>query len=289
MVPMPLRIRCREISAADVDGVVNLLTSGFRERTRDFWVCALNRLSRHSNPPGTPKYGYLLECQRRPVGVLLLIWSVIEVGGEQKIRCNVSSWYVEPSFRSYAGMLVSHALKRRHVTYFNITPDPATFPILAAQGYTRYCSGRFLSAPAFSLRQSDARVNLVNSDIYPDADLPLFETDLLRAHADYGCISVTCGAADRRHPFVFLPQRTFGVVPFAYLAYCRRLDEFVHFAGPLGRFLAKRGFPFVVLDANGPIEGLTGKYSDGQPKYFKGPDQPRLGDIAYTERVMFGF
>jgi hypothetical protein len=79
------------------------------------------------------------------------------------------------------------------------------------------------------------------------------------------------------------------VVPFAYLAYCRRLDDFVRFAGPLGRFLAKRGFPFVVLDANGPIEGLIGKYSDGAPKYFKGPDQPRLGDIAYTERVMFGY
>jgi hypothetical protein len=25
------------------------------------------------------------------------------------------------------------------------------------------------------------------------------------------------------------------------------------------------------------------------PKYFKGQDKPRLGDIAYSERVMFGF
>jgi len=78
-------------------------------------------------------------------------------------------------------------------------------------------------------------------------------------------------------------------MPFVYLAYCRQLDDFVRFAGPLGRFLAWRRFPLVVLDANGPIGRLIGWYSDGFPKYFKGPDRPRLGDIAYSERVMFGF
>ena len=78
-------------------------------------------------------------------------------------------------------------------------------------------------------------------------------------------------------------------MPFAYLAYCRQVDDFVRFAGPLERFLAWRGFPLVVLDSNGPVKGLVGRYFDGAPKYFKGPDRPRLGDIAYSERVMFGF
>ena len=53
--------------------------------------------------------------------------------------------------------------------------------------------------------------------------------------------------------------------------------------------LAARGRPFVVLDSNGPIPGLVGKYFDAKmPKYFKGPDRPRLGDLAYTEAAMFG-
>ena len=78
------------------------------------------------------------------------------------------------------------------------------------------------------------------------------------------------------------------MVPFAHLAYCRDLNEFVRFAGPLGRFLARRGILLVVLDSNGPVGGLIGRYFDGPPKYFKGPDQPRLGDIAYSERVIFG-
>jgi hypothetical protein len=88
---------------------------------------------------------------------------------------------------------------------------------------------------------------------------------------------------------VFLPLRKAGIVPYAYLAYCRQLEEFVRFAGSLGRFLARYGCLLVVVDSNGPVKGLAGAYFDGTPKYFKGPNQPHLGDLAYSERVMFGF
>jgi hypothetical protein len=67
------------------------------------------------------------------------------------------------------------------------------------------------------------------------------------------------------------------------------MSDFVRFAGTLGRFLLKRGMPVFMLDANGPIEGLAGVYFAGRaPKYFRGPAQPRLGDLAYTEAVLFG-
>ena len=75
----------------------------------------------------------------------------------------------------------------------------------------------------------------------------------------------------------------------AKLIYCRDIHEFVRFARPVGRYLIARGRPFVIINSNGPIPGLVGKYfGDKTPKYFKGPDQPRLGDLAYTEVVMFG-
>ena len=79
------------------------------------------------------------------------------------------------------------------------------------------------------------------------------------------------------------------MMPFARLVYCRDVEDFVRFAGPLGRYLVRRGFPLVVLDANGPVPGLIGKYSNDFPKYFKGPDKPRLGDMAYSTRVIFDF
>jgi hypothetical protein len=281
-------IRCREIGTADIEGIVNLLTSGFRQRTRDFWVRALRRLSEHPTPSGFPKYGYLLESKGVSVGVILLIFSSILVNGEPRIRCNVSSWYVQPEFRAYATMLVSRALRHRHVTYFNLTPAPHTLPILEAQGYVRYCGGRFLAIPAISSWSSGSRVETVAHNICPGEDMLSSEIDLLLAHASYGCMSLTCSSANRRHPFVFMPRRKFGL-PFAYLVYCRDLKDFVRFAGPLGRFLVRHGIAAVVLDSNGPIDGLVGTYSDAFPKYFKGPDQPRLGDWTYSERVMFGF
>ena len=284
------QIRCREIAQSDIDGIVNLLTSGFRvhSRNREFWACAIKRLSEHPTPPGFAKYGYLLESDCAPVGVILLIYSSVPVNGETRIRCNVSSWYVEPAFRSHAAMLVSRALKRKQITYFNITPAPHTLPILDAEGYTRYCSGRFVAVPALSAWCPGCRVKVVTRDTYPGEDLQSFEIELMLAHENFGCISLICSSGDRRHAFVFAPRRKYGLFPFAYLVYCRDLEDFVRFAGPLGRFLAGRGFPLVVLDSNGPIPGLIGMYSDAYPKYFKGPDQPRLGDLAYSERAMFG-
>jgi len=53
--------------------------------------------------------------------------------------------------------------------------------------------------------------------------------------------------------------------------------------------LVRRARPFLLIDANGPIPGLVGKYFDDRmPRYFRGPQQPRLGDLAYTEIAMFG-
>jgi hypothetical protein len=283
-----LRTRCRQIGSADIDRIVNLLTSGLRP-TPDFWVRAFQRLSEHPTPPGYPKYGYLLESQGTPVGVVLLIFSSIVVNGKVRIRCSTSSWYVEPTFRSYAVMLRSLAVKHKHVTYFNITADRHTWPILEAQGFARYCDGRFVAVPALCTKSKRTRVEVVTPDISASQDLQSFEIELLLAHAKYGCISVTCSSGDRRQPFVFLPVREPLRVANAYLAYCRDLEEFVRFAGPLGRFLAWHGFPLVALDSNGPIKGLIGRYSDGFPKYFKGPDKPHLADLAYSERVMFGF
>jgi hypothetical protein len=289
MSPEPPRVRCREIAAPDLARTADLLTRGFPDHPHDFWTRALDQLSKHATPPGLPRYGHLLECNGAPVGVRLMIFSTIEVNGEPAIRCNVSSWYVEPAYRCYAAILDLRALGYRHVTYFNITPSPHTLPIVEALGYVRYCNGRFLTAPAVLKNHGELRIRRVTRTTSVDTDLGSFENDLLLKHVDYGCISVICTLRDHSYPFLFLPLRKAGIVPYAYLAYCRRLEDFVRFAGSLGRFLARHGYLLVVLDSNGPVEGLVGRYFDGPPKYFKGPNQPRIGDIAYSERVIFRF
>jgi hypothetical protein len=278
------KICCREIAEGDGAGVAALQAHGFPNRSREFWQRALGRLAARPSPAGYPRYGYLLVLDGDIVGVIMTIFSSVMSECRETVRCSLSSWYVLPEYRCYASMLTSRALARPEVTYVNITPGPHTFAILEAQGYERYCTGRFISVPAIAALSG---TKIAAFDGEAGGDLAPFEAELLAEHTAYGCIAVTCTAEDGRHPFVFATGRTTRA-PAAYLTYCRDVSEFVRFAGPLGRYLAWRGHPLVILDANGPVRGLAGKYYDEWPKFFKGGEAPRLGDLAYTERPVFG-
>jgi hypothetical protein len=285
-LPGASTIRARQIRASDVPDVADLLASGFPDRPRDFWLQVLERLTEHAPPAGLPKYGYMLESDGSAVGAILLIFSTLRGGDTMTVRCNVSSWFVAPAFRSYASLFVSKALSHPNVTYLNITPAPHTVPIVRAQGYAQYNKGIFVAVPALQLRSG---ASIVTAEARPPAQCEPFEHELLLEHAKYGCMSFWCMAEGRAYPFVFRPRVLRGIVPCAQLVYCRDIDDFARFAGPIGRFLTTRGRPLALIDSNGPIAGLVGKYFDDKmPKYFKGPDRPRLGDLAYTEAAMFG-
>src|SRR5579864_4542962 len=140
-------IRCREIGDADIGAVADLLTRGFVGRSRDYWIHGLRRQAARAVPQGYPRFGYMLECDGRPAGVLLLLYSAGSAGTD--IRCNLSSWYVEPQFRNYAPLLTRLAQRHKHVTYVNISPARWTWPTIEAQGFRPYCNGLFFSLPAF--------------------------------------------------------------------------------------------------------------------------------------------
>ncbi len=282
-------IRARQITEADIDMVVNLLTRGFEVRGRHHWQRALTKLKSHPTPSGFPKFGHLLESDGTPVGVILQIFSAIPTADGWRTRCNLSSWYVEPKFRSYASMLVSQAIKYENVTYVNISPAMHTWPLVEAQGFSRYSNGQFVCVPALSMTRADSDALVTGVDAAGDVHFDSFELDLLTIHKTHGCLSLWCKTSTEAHPFAFLPCLAKGVMPCMQLIYCRDIQDFVRFAWPIGRYLTARGRPLVIIDSNGPIPGLVGKYfSNKAPKYFKGPDRPRFGDLAYTEAVIFG-
>jgi len=161
-------------------------------------------------------------------------------------------------------------------------------PIVEALGFSRYSNGQFVAIPAVQRAAEGAAVNVVEATARPDVQRDSYEQDLLLSHTQFGCMSLWCTTADEAHPFVFHPVNVRGFIPSVRLIYCRSVEDFVRFAQPIGRYLAKRGRPFVLIDANGPIPGLVGRYFEGsRPKYFKGPTPPRLGDLAYTNLSMF--
>jgi hypothetical protein len=282
-------VRCREISAADEDAVISLLVRIFRGHGREFWIRALRRIKAHGVVPGYPQCGYLLERNGSVVGVLLLIFRSTIVDGEIRVSCNVSSWCVEPDARTYASMLVSKAFKLKDLTFLNVSPSPHTLPILAAHGYRRYASGLFVSFPGLLKPFAGGRLR-AGEEACSNPDITAEEAEILQSHQAMGCVVVTCQIDGRWIPFVFLKRRYRRVIPYAHLVYCRDVEDFVRAAGLIGRFLLlHHGLSFTVICSNGPIDGLPGRYFDNRrPKYFKGPNEPRLGDLAYTELVLLG-
>jgi hypothetical protein len=80
MTIRPYRIGAREIDELDIPAVVALLTKGFPVRGSKFWSHALGVMSQRSVPTGFPRFGYLLECNGAPVGVILQIFSITDTG-----------------------------------------------------------------------------------------------------------------------------------------------------------------------------------------------------------------
>jgi len=284
--------RFREIQESDLEAIADLLTRGFVHRSREYWMRGLRRQGARSLPPDVPRFGYLMESDGKPVGCLLLIYSTKTIDGTTTICCNNSSWYVDPEFRNYAALFASMTQKRKDVTYFNVTPATATWPILEAQGFRIYCRGLYFSFPILSRNGRGMRVEAVTPDTAAVAGLPDEELLLLKRHAGYGCLSLVCRTADEVLPFVFFPLRKRrGIIPLPalQLGFCREISDYAGCTGAIGRYLLRRGSPVVILDANGPIAGLAGIYSEARGrKYFKGPHQPRLGDLADTELAIFG-
>ncbi|WP_312015547.1 acyl-CoA acyltransferase [Bradyrhizobium liaoningense] len=279
-------MKVREIAESDLPAIAALLTKGFAFRSNEYWRRGLARHAQRARPAGYPAFGYCLDRGGVPVGVILLLFSELHADGETVIRCNVSSWYVEPEFRMFGSQMVRAATRDKSVTYFNITPAPHTWATVEAQGFSVYCRGQMYGALALSRPAPRATVEQFRED-HADG-LSAFEADLLRQHASFGCLSVVVRAGETCHPFVFQKHLVKDLVPVYRLLYCRDTAELVRFAGNIGRFLAKRGGLLVRFDANHPASGIVGWYSEKRGrKYAKGPRPPRLGDLAFTEAALF--
>jgi len=235
------------------------------------------------------RYGYLLEAEGRPVGVILLISSLRHIDGRQELFSNLSSWYVEPGYRSYAAQLFKHALANKHTTYLNISPATYVLPFMEAFSFKRYSGGQVLAPLAFALNQSLGG-SIVRIENFGDCNLERWERHLLEKQVSYGCIAFCCVTNGEIRPFAFVPRLIKGFIPCAQLVYCRKIADLVDVAGTVGRHLLLHGRPFVLIDANGAIPGIAGKYFAGvAPKYYRGSTRPVLGDVTETEATIFGF
>jgi hypothetical protein len=288
------KLRCRLIATADLEAVTALLTEGFGARANDSWRCGLERLRDREVAEGLPRYGYCLDVGGRLVGAILLIAGHRRREGAVIPVTNVASWYVQPDYRAYAQLLVSMALKNRQTTYLNISAAPHTWPIVAKQGYDKYCSGLFVCLAALKAPAAGVTVFEVGAEGEAAAvlgDLP--DLALLRRHAAWGCTALVLQEGESLHPMIF---RRYTIrrgrlrLPAVHVLHAPDRDALVRLAGNIGRHFLRNGALFLLLDANGPVAGLTGFYTERRGRKFsRGPNPPALSDLADTEYAIFGF
>jgi hypothetical protein len=285
-----MKIIDREITHSDLEQVSEFLGKGIGY-SDGYFLQLLQLMTEHPTPVGFPKYGRILTCDGTIVGAVILIFSTVQSEGAPAIRCHVTGWCVEPAYRGYAALFFAKDLRHPNVTYINISAQSTagTLPIIATQGFVKYSSGQFVAVPALHFAPHDSQVKIVSADNIPNAPFESFDMGLLAAHAKYGCISLWCVTAERAYPFVFRPRLFKRVIPGVQLVYCRDVEDFRRFAGPIGRFLALRGRFVVRIDSNGPVEGLVGKFmQNADSRFYKG-SAPRLGDLAYTHLAMCAY
>jgi hypothetical protein len=291
LAPVPAKIRCRQITEMDLAAVAALLAEGFPRRKAAHWKVGLDRMQGRKVPENAPQFGYCLDADGALVGVILMIASARMIDGAMANFTNLASWYVKPEFRAYAHQLAAMALKNRATSYTNVTAAPSTWEVVEKQGYRKYCNGLFFAAAALARPQAGVVIsNFSTMETRADVrKLPDFE--LLERHAQWGCTVLVAEEASKLSGFVF---RRFAMrsglikLPAMFVIHAPSQMELVRLAGNFGRHFATKAAPLLAFDANAPIPGLSGFYTEKRGrKFVKGPHQPRLCDLADTEFSIF--
>ena len=275
----------REIRFGDLSAIARLLSEGFPNQRLAWFRDALASMSRMPEVNGLPRFGYMLVADAEPVGAVLTFGTEHEAANQSDRRLNVACWYVRPRYRAYGTILYQRLLAIKDVTCLNVTPAEHTWPVIEAQGFRRFADGSYIGLPLLGRASSDTRI--VPSRASLEYILPEYERKLMEFHAAEGCVAFTCVTPSEVLPFVFRRRSLKRILPAAQLVYCRNLEDVGRCARAIGRHLARRGYLWMIVGANGPMQGVPGRYfPEKRPMYYKGPSKPRLGNLAYTELAL---
>jgi hypothetical protein len=278
----------RELEERDLPKLAQIMADGFPRHSLAFWENCLRLIKNRDRAPGTPQYGYGIEADGLK-GAALALGSLHGPADSPQTIVNISSWTVLPPHRGLpAKELYRYACRFDNFTYCNLSPASHTVKIITQFGFRERTAGQIL---AIGVRKVPRRVvQIVTTHDAERAGLLPQKAEMLRYHANRGCIAFCLELPDRLAPLIFLPRRIKPGIPVAQLIYCEQMDDFQDNSRSIYLRLLARGYPALLVDGSGPIVGLKGKYFPGKaPKYYKGRSPLYAVDYTYSEMIYIGF
>lgn len=278
----------RELEDSDLPELAKVMAEGFPRHSLGFWQDRLRRIGERERPSGTQEFGYCIE-EGGLQGAVLALGSLHGPADNRQVIVNISSWTVRPAYRGPAAKaLYRHATSDARVTYSNLSAAANTLKTITSFGFKEGTAGQVLAIGTLQANRPAPRI--LSSTSAEAAGLSPEKVEMLRYHAAHGCLAFCVEFADRLAPVIFLPRRVKLLIPVAQLIYCEGLSDFLNNSRGLYLELLGRGFPAMLVDASGPIDGLKGRYFPGKAaKYYKGRAPVHAVDHTYSEMIYIGF
>jgi hypothetical protein len=274
----------REITEDDLDATRNLLVEGFPLRSRGDWGKGLAHLG--SLPPveGFPRYGYLVDADEEPQGVLLTITTD---HGADGVRTHMGGWYVRERCRHSALLLLREVLELQDTTFVNPAPADHIVRVLELFGFEPYTAGLAVFDLRTAMRRRSSRGVVERLGAGDLADLSESERRIAEDHLRMGCGVLRLETDGRAGLLIHRRKWIKRSLPCSQVIYADP-HLVLQLAKPVMRALASHGSLLTVFDVDTGIEPAVGRVFRRGIRYFKGAKAPAVGDLAYSEFAVFG-
>lgn len=274
----------------DFPAAAALLTEGFPERGPHFWQQGLHRLRQHAgNAAAGVPLGLLMKDGERPVGVALTPASQRHrTDGSVQTLVNVSSWYVQPTYRWRAGLMLRALVSDASRSYIDLTPTEDVARMLPVFGFRPVNRGTTVALlPMLALgRSGGARIHpLQPGDRLPDGSPPM---EQLLAHRELNCWPLLLEHGTGSTLLVYRPRPLRGV-PGARLKYIGSHTMLRQHLPVVARHLLARGLPLLTWDTR--EDDATSRafiHRPGGIWYAKGTAFEDYTDFVGTELCILG-
>lgn len=164
MVDASPDMQIRPIDQAEIPAITAFLHTAVNPRLS---VSQWRALFDYSWPGTKPDHGFVVTVDGEIKGFLGTVYSERDIGGESRMFCNHSSWFVSPEIRAGgAGMLLlMAAMRRRDCLYTNLTAAAHTTALLVTVGFRQIGAVKYLLPP---FAQTTGLARLPAADIVTD-------------------------------------------------------------------------------------------------------------------------